>query len=425
MTIAAGARLGPYEIIGPIGAGGMGEVYRARDTRLGRDVAVKVLPSSYSDSKERLQRFEQEACAAGALNHPNILIVHDIGTHNGAAYVVSELLEGETLRQRIAGTALGQRRAIDYALQIAHGLAAAHEKGIVHRDLKPDNIFITKDGRVKILDFGIAKLTQPDGAQSQTDIPTRRVDTGPGVVMGTVGYMSPEQVRGRDVDHRSDIFSFGAILYEMLSGRRAFHGESAADTLSAILKEDPPDLSDTNQNISPALERLVNHCLEKSPEARFHSARDLAFALEAISGSSPVSSQTITAMTIPSSQEWIRKYSPWIVAAIFCGSISGRTTALFPSPAGASPRRRALSYRAAGKGGLLWHSRYFARWSSHSLRGQGRFREDELMDSTARFIGRASARRNGDHLHGKCGFTVLVAGQSLHRLFRRGQAQED
>ena len=212
----------------------MGEVYRARDTQLGRDVAVKVLPSTYSVDEHRLSRFEQEASAASALNHPNILIVHDIGSHEGSPYVVSELLEGETLRKRISGAPLAQRRAIEYALKIANGLAAAHEKGIVHRDLKPDNIFITKDGRVKILDFGIAKLTQAEGPRSQTDIPTRRVDTGPGVVMGTVGYMSPEQVRGQAVDHRSDIFSFGAILYEMLSGRRAFHGESAADTMSVV-----------------------------------------------------------------------------------------------------------------------------------------------------------------------------------------------
>src|SRR5438034_1121301 len=294
MTIASGTHLGPYEIVGPIGAGGMGEVYRARDTRLGRDVAVKVLPHTFSADVDRLRRFEQEACAAGALNHPNILSIYDVGTHDGSPYVVSELLEGETLRQRIGGTALAQRRAIDYALGIVHGLAAAHEKGIVHRDLKPDNIFITKDGRVKILDFGIAKLTQPDGSLSQTEIPTRRVDTDPGVVMGTVGYMSPEQVKGRPVDHRSDIFSFGAILYDMLSGRRAFHGESAAETMSAILKEDPPDLSGTNHNISPALERLVNHCLQKNPEERFHSASDLAFALEAISGTSVVSGQTVT-----------------------------------------------------------------------------------------------------------------------------------
>src|SRR5438876_11413149 len=317
MSLAAGTKLGRYEIRSKIGEGGMGEVYRARDTQLGRDVAVKVLPSTYSVDEQRLSRFEQEASAASALNHPNILIVHDIGTHDGSPYAVSELLEGETLRERMGGTAVGQRKAIDYALQVAHGLAAAHEKGIVHRDLKPDNIFITKDGRAKILDFGIAKLTQADRSQSQTDIPTRRVDTGPGVVFGTVGYMSPEQVRGQAVDHRSDIFAFGAILYEMLSGRRAFHGESAADTMSAILKEDPPDLSDTNQNISPTLERLVNHCLEKNPEARFHSASDLAFALEAISGSSGVSSQTMTAMTALPARARIRKQLPWIVAGIF------------------------------------------------------------------------------------------------------------
>jgi len=243
MTLAVGTRLGRYEIRSQLGAGGMGEVYLARDTQLGREVAIKVLPSSYSVVQDRLHRFQQEACAASALNHPNILVVHDIGTHEGTAYVVSELLEGETLLKRISGTPLAQRRAIDYAQQIAHGLAAAHEKGIIHRDLKPDNIFITSDGRVKILDFGLAKLTQMDGDQIQTEIPTRRVDTDPGVVMGTVGYISPEQLKGRAVDQRADIFSFGAILYEMLSGRRAFHGESAAETMSAILKEDPPELS--------------------------------------------------------------------------------------------------------------------------------------------------------------------------------------
>src|SRR6266704_95019 len=297
MDISSGTKLGRYEIRSQIGAGGMGEVYRARDDKLNRDVAIKVLPATLSQNADRLRRFEQEAQAAGALNHPNILAVHDVGTHDGAPYVVSELLEGESLKERIGDGPLAQRQTIDYALQIAHGLAAAHGKGIIHRDLKPDNLFITKDGRVKILDFGIAKLTQADATRSQTDIPTRRVDTGPGVVMGTIGYMSPEQVRGQAVDHRSDIFSFGAILYEMLSGRRAFHGESVADTMSAILKEDPQDLSDTNQNISPGLERLMNHCLEKNPEARFHSARDLGFALEALSGSSTVSGQTLTALT--------------------------------------------------------------------------------------------------------------------------------
>src|SRR5262245_33464792 len=289
----------------------MGEVYRARDTRLGRDVAIKVLPANLSADTDRLHRFEQEACAAGALNHPNILLSHHVDTHEGAPYIVSELLEGESLRKRMSGTAMAQRRVIDYACQIAHGLAAAHEKGIVHRDLKPDNIFLTKDERVKILDFGLAKLTQPDGSQSQTEIPTRRVDTNPGVLMGTVGYMSPEQVRGKPVDHRSDIFSFGTILYEMLSGHRAFHGESAADTMSAILKEDPPELSDTNKSISPALERLVNHCLEKNPEARFHSARDVAFALEALSGSAAVANETTTAQSFIPTAFRMRQWLPW------------------------------------------------------------------------------------------------------------------
>ena len=314
MTLAAGTHLGRYEIRTKIGAGGMGEVYQGRDTQLGRDVAVKVLPATVSAEAERLRRFEQEACAASALNHPNILIVHDIGAHDGTTYVVSELLEGETLRKRIGGTPLGQRRAIDYALQIANGLAAAHEKGIIHRDLKPENVFVTNDGRVKILDFGLAKLTQLDGDQAQTDIPTRRVDTDPGVVMGTVGYMSPEQLKGKAVDQRSDIFSFGAILYEMLSGRRAFHGESAAETMSAILREDPPELSDTNQAVSPALQRLVNRCLEKNRESRFHSASDLAFALEAISGGAASSAETLTAMTTQTAPELIRKRLPWIVA---------------------------------------------------------------------------------------------------------------
>ena len=317
MTIATGTRLGPYEIIAPLGAGGMGEVYRARDTRLGRDVAVKVLPSSYSDDKERLQRFEQEACAAGALNHPNILVIHHIDTYEGSPYIVSELLEGETLRDRLHGGALPQRKAIDYSLQVAHGLAAAHQKGIAHRDLKPENIFITNDGRVKILDFGLAKLTgSGDADQSQTDIPTRRVNTDPGLVMGTVGYMSPEQLRGKPTDHRSDIFSFGAILYEMLSGKRAFRGESKAETMSAILREDPSELSETHKTINPALERVVQHCLEKNPEERFHSASDLAFAIQALSGSAAISGQMV-AMAAQLERPKLGKYFPWIVAGIF------------------------------------------------------------------------------------------------------------
>ena len=287
MTLAAGSKLGPYEILGQIGAGGMGEVYRARDPRLGREVAIKVLPASFSADADRLRRFEQEAKAAGVLNHPNITAVYDIGSHEGSPYVVQELLEGDTLRSALASGKLPPRKSIDYALQTAHGLAAAHAKGIVHRDLKPENLFVTRDGRVKILDFGLAKLTQTDGAASTaTSLPTETRGTEPGVVLGTLGYMSPEQVRGKAADARSDIFSFGAIFYEMLSGNRAFRGDSAADTMSAILKEDPPELSVTNQAISPGLERIVRHCLEKNPEQRFHSAHDVAFALEELSGAS-------------------------------------------------------------------------------------------------------------------------------------------
>lgn len=296
----------------------MGEVYLARDEKINRDVAIKVLPSAYAADPERLRRFEQEAQATGALNHSNILAVYDVGTHDGAPYVVSELLEGETLRERLSHGPLPQRKVIDYALQVARGLAAAHDKGIIHRDLKPENLFITKDGRVKILDFGLAKLTGTgDYSQSQTEVPTRRVDTDPGVVMGTIGYMSPEQLRSRPADHRTDIFSFGAILYEMLSGKRAFRGESTADTMSAILREDPPELSDSNKTISPALERVVNHCLEKNPEERFNSSRDLAFAIEALSGSAGMSGSTTTILTArPSQKTSRRELLGWAVAAL-------------------------------------------------------------------------------------------------------------
>jgi len=280
VTLAAGSRLGPYEIVGAIGAGGMGEVYRAKDPRLGRDVAIKVLPGSLSSDPDRLKRFEQEARAAGILNHPNITAVYDIGSHDGAPYVVQELLEGETLRSELAGGRFAPRKGIEYAIQIAQGLAAAHEKGIVHRDLKPENLFVTKDGRVKILDFGLAKLTQVEGAAAASNVATA---TEPGVVMGTLGYMSPEQVKAKPADVRSDIFAFGAILYEMLSGQRAFRGDSAGETMASILKEDPPDLSVTNQNISPGLDRIVRHCLEKNPERRFQSASDIAFDLESLS----------------------------------------------------------------------------------------------------------------------------------------------
>ena len=237
MPFAAGSRIGPYEIVGWIGAGGMGEVYRARDPRLGREVAIKVIPETFAADPSRLRRFEQEARAAGQLNHPHILAVYDVGTHDGAPYIVSELLEGESLRSRLRGVALTSRKAIDYARQIAEGLAAAHDRNIVHRDVKPDNLFITSDGRIKILDFGIAKLTQEsDDTPPSIGSPT---GTATGKVVGTAAYMSPEQVRGEAVDARSDIFSFGAVLYEMLAGRPAFERATAAETTAAILKEDP------------------------------------------------------------------------------------------------------------------------------------------------------------------------------------------
>lgn len=317
MSIAAGTKLGRYEIRSKIGEGGMGEVYRAFDPKINREVAIKILPAGLSADKDRLARFEQEAQTAGALNHPNILVIHHIDTHDGAPYIVSELLEGETLRERMGGVALPQRKAIDYALQIAHGLSAAHEKGIVHRDLKPENLFITRDGRLKILDFGLAKLSGAGSAQSQTEVPTRRVNTEPGMVMGTIGYMSPEQLRGQPADHRSDIFSFGAILYEMLAGRRAFRGESNADTISAILREDPPDLSGTNPSINPALERVVNHCLEKNPEERFHSARDLAFAVEALSGNAGSTSAATVLRSLPPPKRKTRELIAWSTAGLF------------------------------------------------------------------------------------------------------------
>ena len=318
MPLSPGTRLGRYEIRAKIGEGGMGEVYRARDEKLNRDVAIKVLPSAFSENPDRLLRFEQEAQAVGTLNHPNILAVYDVGVHENSPYVVSELLEGHSFRELLDDGPIASRKAIEYAIQIAQGLSAAHEKGIVHRDLKPDNLFLTKDDRVKILDFGLAKLSQPSASDiEQTDIATRRIHTNPGTVMGTVGYMSPEQVRASAVDHRSDIFSFGAVLYEMLSGQRAFRGESAIETLNAILKQEPSELSASNINITSAVERVVWHCLEKSPDRRFQSASDVAFALESLSGvTSHPSQQTLIERALPAKQVWNRERIVWTV---LCG----------------------------------------------------------------------------------------------------------
>ena len=327
-AIAPGAKLGPYEVVALIGAGGMGEVYRAKDTRLGRDVAVKVLPRSFATDPDRLRRFEQEARAAGMLNHPNILAVHDIGTHEGAPYVVSELLEGQTLRERIDGSPMPPRKASDIAAQFARGLAAAHDKGIVHRDLKPDNVFITRDGRVKILDFGLAKIAPVVSPVAETAM---LAETAPlkvgtphtevGMVLGTASYMAPEQIRAAPADHRSDIFAFGLVFYEMLTGRPAFRADSAIETMSAILKADPPRMADHAADLPPDLERIVLHCLEKNPEERFQSIHDIAFHLETTSGTSTATAKK--ALPPPASRMRLVKQVAVGAALLVAGTLIG------------------------------------------------------------------------------------------------------
>ena len=329
MALAPGTRLDAYEVLGLLGAGGMGEVYRARDSVLKREVAIKVLPAYFSQDPDRLRRFEQEAQAAAALNHPNILAIHQFGTFEGAPYLVSELLDGVTLRQLMERGPVPVRKTIEYGIQIAHGLAAAHERNIVHRDLKPENLFVVKDGRVKILDFGLAKLIQPQfvGDSDETTIAN---ETEPGKVMGTVGYMSPEQIRGNAVDHRADVFAFGAILYEMLTGKRAFQRRTPAESMTAILNDEPPALSQSAQNIPPGLQRLIHRCLEKSPEQRFQSASDLAFALGALSEPGFSSSAPIDAIS-PRSKKSVLAWSfgGLSVAALALGAyfvMSGRSS---------------------------------------------------------------------------------------------------
>jgi Tol biopolymer transport system component len=332
----------------------MGEVYRARDARLGREVAIKVLPPAFASDSERLDRFEQEARAAAALNHPNLLAVYDLGRYEHAPFIVSELLEGETLRERIAASPLPVRKAVDFAVQVAHGLAAAHEKGIVHRDLKPENLFVTSDGRVKVLDFGLAKLVQPEGTAAGVSALPTTPNTLPGVVLGTVGYMAPEQVRGVPADHRADIFALGAILYEMLAGRRAFTGETTMDAMTAILKEDPPDLPSAERHIPPALERIVARCLEKSPAARFQSMRDLAFALEGLSATSDTGA-------LPASGEQTTKrprvaaYVPWTLAAVsVLAAFAALAAFLFNRPSAPSVERLSVVVPAANPLGFGW-----------------------------------------------------------------------
>lgn len=308
MTLAAGTKLGPYEINSPLGAGGMGEVYKARDPKLDRFVAIKVLPPSLAENRDLLSRFEREAKAVAALNHPNILGIYDFGTEGDHTYAVMELLEGESLRDRLRTGALAPKKAVELASQMAEGLAAAHVRGIVHRDVKPENIFLGRDGRVKILDFGLAKqLPKWTGAAGpHTNLPTEApsAPTEAGVVMGTVGYMSPEQVRGESADHRSDVFSFGAVLYEMLCGRRAFHRDSPVETMNAILHDDPATLVVTKGQMPPALERLVHHCLEKAPEGRFQSMKDVAFDLQSISTISAVDGGKVATRPLRGRAAW-------------------------------------------------------------------------------------------------------------------------
>lgn len=345
MPIAAGSRLGVYEVLSPIGAGGMGEVFRARDTRLNRDVAIKVLPDRLAADTAALARFEREAQAVAALSHPNILAIHDFGTDQGVTYAVTELLEGSTLRDRLKDGALNPRKAIEYGVHIVQGIAAAHERGIVHRDLKPENIFITRDGVVKILDFGLAKSSD---ATALTQGETKLAETTPGTVLGTVGYMSPEQVRGQTVDHTTDIFSVGAILYEMLTGRRAFKGDSQVETMNAILKEDPPEFSEINPTLPSSLDHIIRRCIEKQPAERFRSAHDLAIALEALSGSSSSSSSaSMSAATLAAAPSRRRlAVLPAAAAAALIGALGfGAGHFLTKTPPASAPEYQRLTYR--------------------------------------------------------------------------------
>ena len=308
MPLSAGDRLGPYEILAPLGAGGMGEVYRAGDPRLNREVAIKVLPERLANDPQALARFESEAKAVTALSHPNILAIFDVGADQGVTYAVTELLEGETLRSHLGRAVLPWRKAVEIGIAIADGLSTAHSKGVIRRDLKPENLFLTSDGRVKILDFGLARWT-PSSTSGQAEAPTL---TQPGVIMGTAGYMSPEQVRGAPpADARSDIFSLGCVLYEMVAGRRAFSRETSAQTMAAILEAQPPELATTGKQVPAALEDVIAHCLEKNAQQRFHSAHDLGLALRAtLSGSEPA--RLIPAPSIP-----VRPFpARWIAACV-------------------------------------------------------------------------------------------------------------
>jgi len=332
MPLTPATRLGPYEIIAPLGAGGMGEVYRARDTRLKRDVAIKVVHGDVPRDTERIRRFEQEARAASALSHPNVCAVFDLGTYQGAPFVVMELLEGETLRSRLSSGPVPVRKAIEWAAQIARGLAAAHEKGILHRDLKPENLFVTKDGRVKVLDFGLAKLTQPEALAGEGAATMSLSGTEAGVILGTIGYMAPEQVRGEGADARTDLFALGAVLYELVTGRRAFRGATFVETGHAILNDEPEPLETRGRNFVPGLAPIIRRCLEKNRRERFQSAQDLAFALEQLVAGAPA----MAVRSAPPSRRFLALWTSGAIAAAFLGwgvgLMTSRGTALPANP---------------------------------------------------------------------------------------------
>ncbi len=326
MALNPGTRLGPYEVVSAIGEGGMGQVYRARDTRLGRDVAIKILPPSFAADPDRRARFEREAQAVATLSHPNVIAIFDTGAYEAPAsdepqlFIVMELLTGQTLRERLADGALPVRKAVDIAVQIARGLGAAHTQSLVHRDLKPENIFLCDDGQVKILDFGLARQTGVSGSSDSTAMAAM---TDAGTVLGTVGYMAPEQVRGRTVDARADVFAFGAVLYELVTGRRAFQRDTAADTMTAILTQDPPELTGSQPDVSPALDRIIRHCLEKNANERFQNARDIAFALEALSGSTVSGSGAVPALEAPAPSRHVPMLAAAVAGALLIGGATG------------------------------------------------------------------------------------------------------
>ena len=342
-----GQLIGHYRVLEKIGAGAMGEVFRARDERLQRDVALKLIRPASSDNPDLLRRFEQEARAAAALNHHNIVAIYDVGFEGTTPYIVEELLEGRTLRQRLGESPIPVRQAAEYALQIAQGMSAAHARNIVHRNLKPENLFLTNDDRIKILDFGVAKL-QPS-AEEQRSAENLPTVTKHGTVIGTVAYMSPEQLRGKTVDHRSDIFSFGAILYEMLSGNRAFHGETEVDTMTAVLREEPSDSNLEHADIPAPYQDIVHHCLEKEPENRFQSAKDLVFALQTVSGSSPVRMASSSAHKQPKSQSL-----SWVVAGLLALATALLAVAVWLRAPGPSPSYRRLTFEP----GTIYSARF-------------------------------------------------------------------